>query len=178
MASKRSQYWVNEKIQWPYTRSILSAAVFSGLTGSIIAFLVGAYAGISASGITTSTLSGGTLTLEWLIRSRATGLLAGCALVGVLVAILAWYGVRVSHRIAGPMIPIRRALERIRQGDFSQPIRIRDTDLLHELVGDLNSTFDAMRQRIEVLQKQVKELSPPEGGSIPPPAPPTNPKPE
>lgn len=175
---KRSQYWVNQRIQWPYTRAILTAAIFSGMVGAIVAFVIGTHAAIEASGV-----GDWSLTLKWILRPRAITLLVGCVVVAVFVAVMAMYGVRVSHRIAGPMVPIQRALQRIREGDFSKPIRIREDDLLHDLVGDLNQTFEVMRLRIEELENKKVDggpLAPGPGGSEsssppasgPPPAPP------
>lgn len=156
MAYKRRQYWVNQKIQWPFTKAILLVSVFSGIFGAIIAFGIGVViASVKSGAGDFSTI------LQWLLApNKLVFLLILFGFFG-FIAIMAWYGVRLSHKIAGPLIPILRGLERLRQGDFSQPIRIRQEDLLHDLVEELNKTIEILRQRNELQEKKIQELSAP-----------------
>jgi nitrogen fixation/metabolism regulation signal transduction histidine kinase len=53
-----------------------------------------------------------------------------------------WFGMRLSHRIVGPMIQIQRVLERVSQGKFESRIQLRKNDYLHELAENINNLID------------------------------------
>lgn len=165
MPAQRRQYWVNRKIQWPFTRAIILISVGSGILGALITFAAGLIAaGVSSGAGDLSSV------LKWVISPNLSSLLLIGLGVPAFIAFMAWYGIRLSHRIAGPLIPIYRGLERARQGDFSQPIRIRQTDLLHDLVDELNETLEVMaRQRPSQACPSQKEDG--VGTSEPPPMP-------
>jgi sensor histidine kinase YesM len=61
-----------------------------------------------------------------------------------------WYGVRLSHRIAGPMIQIQRVLEQALKSEFNTRIHLRSNDYLHEISDTLNLL-------LEKLENQQKE---------------------
>lgn len=56
-------------------------------------------------------------------------------------------GVRQSHRIVGPMNRIKRILEAIGAGDFSQRITLRQGDALEDLAKSINQMAEALQQR-------------------------------
>jgi len=154
---QRKTYWVNPGIQGPFTRSVVVGSILPTLCGLIIGFIAGISAALATVGEEDISL-----VFKWLVRPRAIFFLACFVVVAVPLALIGWlrarHGVLSSHRIAGPMISIGRCLERVRQGDFSEEIRIRDTDLLHDLVDDLNSTFKAVRERHEEMERKIQEL--------------------
>ena len=70
-------------------------------------------------------------------------------LVELLISIpVVWVlGIRQSHRIVGPMARIKRLLEAIGNGDFSQHITLRKGDALEDLAGSINKMSEALQQR-------------------------------
>ncbi len=56
-------------------------------------------------------------------------------------------GIRQSHRIVGPMNRIKRILEGIGNGDFSQRITLRQGDALEDLAKAINQMSDALSRR-------------------------------
>jgi hypothetical protein len=69
------------------------------------------------------------------------------ALVGTLLFLPAvvYNVVRLSHRFAGPMVRLRRAMRELARGVYVEPIRFRDGDFWPELAAD----FNAVARRIE-----------------------------
>ena len=69
-----------------------------------------------------------------------------------------WYGVRLSHRIAGPMVQIKRVLERATKGEYKSRIKLRSNDYLHEISDELNLLLEKLEnqqaKQTEVLNKQ------------------------
>ncbi len=63
-----------------------------------------------------------------LVLLVATGVALGSVLIGV----------RLSHRVYGPMIPFRRHIEQLKAGNYTARIRLRKSDDLIELRDALN----------------------------------------
>jgi methyl-accepting chemotaxis protein len=61
-----------------------------------------------------------------------------------------WLGMRLSHRIVGPMIQIQRVLEKAIKNDFQPRIQLRANDHLYEIGDQLNLL-------LEKLEKQNKQ---------------------
>jgi hypothetical protein len=59
--------------------------------------------------------------------------------------ILLWDTLRVTHRIAGPVVRFKKALKQLSRGENVQPIKLRDGDLMGELQDAFNE-FLASRQ--------------------------------
>lgn len=65
----------------------------------------------------------------------------------VLVPIVSWFGVRVTHQVAGPLVRIRAALADMAQGRFDIRIKLRKGDALTELAEDINRLAESLRNR-------------------------------
>lgn len=56
-------------------------------------------------------------------------------------------GIRQSHRIVGPMNRIKRILEAVGNGDFSQRITLRQGDALEDMAKAINQMSESLQQR-------------------------------
>lgn len=67
----------------------------------------------------------------------------------VLIAIaVVGLGVFTTHRLAGPWIAVRRALDQVREGDLDTELRIRSRDAhLREVERSFNEMVAALRDR-------------------------------
>jgi methyl-accepting chemotaxis protein len=74
----------------------------------------------------------------------------------VLVPIMAWDAIRFTHRIVGPMVRFRRAMQTIAQGEAVVPIKLRQADYLNDLRDDFNHMLEALQRRgVPVLKPDV-----------------------
>jgi len=89
-----------------------------------------------------------------LLRSqqRITVVAASLYLVGLLVASIFFTLLR-SHKIAGPVVNLKRQMELLGRGDFSVRVRLRENDELK----DLAESFNAMASRLEEREKRIAE---------------------
>lgn len=62
--------------------------------------------------------------------------------IGGAFAIGVWY----SHRIVGPLIPIRNFLNKLIDGDYSARVRLREKDELKDLADHLNVLADRLQK--------------------------------
>jgi nitrogen fixation/metabolism regulation signal transduction histidine kinase len=64
---------------------------------------------------------------------------------GLIVGAVAALAVFTTHRLAGPWIAVRRALDRVRDGDLDTPLRIRTVD---PYLRDVERSFNEMRESL------------------------------
>jgi hypothetical protein len=75
----------------------------------------------------------------------------------VLMPFLIYDAMQFSHRLVGPMVRFRRAMEAITRGEAIRPLKLREGDFLNEFRDDFN-------QMLLVLQKHgVQVLLPNDG---------------
>lgn len=146
---RRHQYWVDTKVQWLFTMTILAVMTFSAAAGAIVAFCINV--------IITST-EVGMWPLAYL-SSGAANVLTILFLMVAFMALMLVYGILASHKIAGPLMAIRHGLRRIREGDIDQTITIRHDDWVHSLVDDLNATFQVLKNKNEMLMGRIRQVS-------------------
>lgn len=67
--------------------------------------------------------------------------------LGAVLPFIYWGAIIFSHRIAGPLPKIYRALAAIGQGDFDQRITLRKRDELVDLANAINQMAAALKER-------------------------------
>jgi len=65
----------------------------------------------------------------------------------LLSAFVIWVGIRLTHKVAGPMVRINAALQQMAQGNFDIHIKLRKGDALVELAEAINHLADSLRAR-------------------------------
>ena len=63
------------------------------------------------------------------------------------IPIVFFLGIRQSHRVVGPMNRLKRMLEAIGTGDFSQRISLRQGDALEDLAKSINQMAENLQRR-------------------------------
>ncbi len=82
------------------------------------------------------------------ITNSITSSLVLIMLVATAVAMAAiLIGIKLSHRIYGPMIPFRRHIDELKDGNFSSRIRLRKDDDLLEIRDALNDLAITLEER-------------------------------
>jgi methyl-accepting chemotaxis protein len=68
-----------------------------------------------------------------------------------LVCVIGLHSFRIFHRLVGPLYRFRVVFARVRDGDLSHPVRIRDRDYLHK-------EEEALNEMLEVLHSKLKDI--------------------
>ena len=78
-----------------------------------------------------------------------------------LLAFIGFAGTLYSHRFVGPLVRIRKTIERIAAGDCSVTLRLRDADdpMLKDLVRAIGRLCEQSRQSHRQVQESARELS-------------------
>jgi HAMP domain-containing protein len=68
--------------------------------------------------------------------------------VFLILAVVA-LAVFTTHRLAGPYIALKRALDEVKQGELARPLRLRTADIhLKEIEASFNEMTAALRERL------------------------------
>jgi methyl-accepting chemotaxis protein len=71
-----------------------------------------------------------------LVSDRMDGILAAAAVIEALF--LTWMGLRLSHRVAGPLLRLKNEMLRTAQGGEVTPLKFRDGDYFEDLAEAYN----------------------------------------
>ena len=124
----RRQWIVNPSIQFPFVKAML--IVLGIMT---MAALVAVQVAIHIT-LTTFQLSHDPVvvplfqTAFWVIMLEML----------VLVPVVVWLGIVLTHKVAGPLVRIHAALAQLSKGALNAPIKLRKGDLLSELAEAIN----------------------------------------
>ena len=64
----------------------------------------------------------------------------------------------VSHKIAGPLYRLKRVINSLGEGDFSEDFRIRSKDQLQDLARIFNEMIIKLRDRLKELEKHIRGI--------------------
>ncbi len=84
--------------------------------------------------------------IESLVQAVRSILAVGivCSLLSAfLIAVL---GLSITHHFYGPLVPILRKLEKMKEGNFSEPIHLRKEDELKQLASAINELSESMEK--------------------------------
>lgn len=81
-------------------------------------------------------------------------------LLAVLVLLVAvgFYGLRLSHRVAGPVYAFSRHLDFIRRGVYYNDLKLRKRDEFKNLANSFNATLEALRTREKESIASLEEI--------------------
>jgi hypothetical protein len=65
----------------------------------------------------------------------------------LLVPIVGWIGLLLTHKVAGPLVRIRAVLAEMTKGNFDIHLRLRKGDALTDLAEDINRLAAFLRSR-------------------------------
>lgn len=111
----------------------------------------------SAAGIKTVSKHGSVFSLLWPVLAIS---LAGTLLVTF------FFGLILSHRMAGPVYRIRMVLKEMAEGDVSGILRLRKKDAFQPLAESINSLKDSWRKKVQELQDICGKLESTFDGSV------------
>lgn len=79
-------------------------------------------------------------------QMSTVGLLVTLELL-VLAPVVVWVGIRMTHRVAGPLVRINAGLQQLARGDFNVHLKLRDGDALGEVADAVNLLASSLRSR-------------------------------
>lgn len=133
---KRKQYLVDRDYQLRFVTRLFMAVLAVAAISSLI-----------ATGLLSASMYQPDLPQQTVVYCFVS--IALTLLVELLISIpVIWVlGIRQSHRVVGPMNRLKKMIEAIGAGDYSQHITLREGDALEDLAKSLNDMAQALQQR-------------------------------
>lgn len=151
--SSRNKYFILKSTQLNLVFSFLTIAmIILVITASNIAFFVMYFKNF----ILTQSES---IKLTVLMRAALSAF--GMKLLFLFLAeiiIIFIMGILISHRIAGPIFKVMKIVKFNKEGDLSQKIVLRKSDLLFELASSINEYTDSIKEKITTIKKVSSDL--------------------
>lgn len=134
---KRQQYWVDAPLQLQMVSYVLFITAASLL---LVSFSV--YRGVQESSASSLQL---VHNIDWIKHAMRAPLLLASVISLIASGLLTLFW---SHRFAGPLRVLSAGIARVRHGNFSMPVRVRDTDAHQDLVREFALMQDELRKRL------------------------------
>jgi methyl-accepting chemotaxis protein len=146
--NRRRHYFIDKGFQSKYVALLVVFIISLGIAGILI-LVLGSDSSATAMPEGKADLNG--------------AIIAMLMVVLVFVIFVAWYGIRFSHRVVGPVYAFNRHLNWLREGNYTRDLHLRDKDEFQNLANVFNGTQAAIRQRtredIEVMSRVETGLS-------------------
>ena len=134
---RRRKVLINRPLQLPLVKAML-LVLLTMAVAALLAMQVAIRITLSTYELTANTLAIGLLnTVFWVMMLELL----------VLTVFCAWFGIRLTHKIAGPLVRIRAALAQLTKGQFDIHVTLRKGDSLVELAEDINRLAASLRNR-------------------------------
>jgi methyl-accepting chemotaxis protein len=134
----RRRYFVNRAIQLPYFWLLVSSLIALSLMLCGCVFLV-----------MWMTLIYFDMERDPLAAALYKGVAGVMAVQAVVfIPLVVWLALRSSHRVAGPLVRIRKGLRQLTDGDFNVRVTLRKGDALTEIADDINRLAESLRSRL------------------------------
>ncbi|UCC11704.1 MAG: HAMP domain-containing protein [candidate division WOR-3 bacterium] len=147
MQAKRKKYLINRKYQLSMIISVLAVVIMIVVTAILAThyFLLAAI--VRAFEAKGSMLTGGEI-VDISVRPLAIVIpIVIIVLAGAFTLIIF-----ISHRTAGPLHSLKRAMEQVGEGDLSVRVAFRKNDEIH----DIAESFNTMVEKLEGRSKKDK----------------------
>ena len=158
---KRSQYIVDPEFQYSLIRKIAILAVLMIVMSlSVLVIFYYMYGDVQLELIQPSpfdmTEDVNIIAEEKTLLDLLWPVMAACLVV--TLGITFFFGMFISHRMAGPVFRMQRTLKEISEGDLRGNIRLRDKDDFKELSEQINNVKTSYSVKFRELKNLFKDL--------------------
>ena len=132
-AFKRKKYLIRKGFQLAYVGKILLLEVIAVATTALMMSYIFLYVFNDSAMVSSGPWGKGIL---W----------STIFLAIVLMIVLFYLGIRISHRIAGPMYRFEETFKQVQQGNLNARIYLRENDEMKPLANAFNKMLDAIKE--------------------------------
>ena len=137
---RRRRYFIKSGLQIRYLRLILLAIILPTFLLAVCLYYLIFYLMAEQLGIPESIA----YNITPVLNKINIILLIGLPVISIL---LLFWGLVISHRIAGPVYRLEQDLKKIAEGDFSLRIKLRKKDELTSIAEGINKVLDKIEEK-------------------------------
>ena len=134
---RRRQLLVNPPLQYQFIGVMLSVLLILTL-GALGSVYFALWLTLKTFGLSNDALAVAQLT--------TVGLVVTFEML-IIAPLVIWVGLRLTHRVAGPLVRINAVLRQMAEGNFNQRVTLRKGDSLAELADVVNTLAQSLRSR-------------------------------
>lgn len=135
--TKRRQWIVNRPLQFRFVKVLVLVLCFMAVL-SVLAVYAAVWFSVSSFELTSNLLITSLLkSICWLIFLELL----------LILPFVVWWGIRLSHRVAGPLFRIHAALTRMANGQYDVSVNLRAGDELQEFADVINALAKSLQNR-------------------------------
>lgn len=153
MAFRRRNYFTKKEFQARFVVPFLTVSLLANFI-AVTLFIILARRKID-----------GLLYSMWLPPTSAGALLTPAMLAASLVSVVAvsllflWVARGMHQKIAGPLAQIRADVHKVRNGDLTYRITLREEDEFKDFAAEIDAMTAALNGRFSTLRRQAEELA-------------------
>ena len=133
----RRQLLVNRALQFPFVKAMI-IALFVMAAASLGAVFLAVRITLSTYELSNDALVAALFnTVFWLVMVELV----------VVIPFVAWLGIWLTHKVAGPLVRIHAAIAQMAKGDYDVHVRLRKGDMLVDLADAINHLASEIRRR-------------------------------
>jgi len=137
LSQKRRRFWIDPPLQIQMLATVMVLVI-----GSIFLIIYSVIHGLEEASLQSRQIFH---SLDWVLENVRRPMLisASIAVLASALVSLVW-----SHRFAGPLRVLCAAFSRLSKGNFSVPIRVRQSDTHQELIKDFAQMQERLHERL------------------------------
>ena len=142
MKSRRKKYLINKQYQYSHLvllLSIIFIAIFICIIATHYFLLLSIVSATDKTGIPPTGLE--------LIKISIKPLIIIIPIIFIILVFAFIYIIFISHRTAGPMYHLIKAMEKVEKGDLSVKIKFRKNDEIHDVAKSFNKMVEGLRKK-------------------------------
>jgi methyl-accepting chemotaxis protein len=146
--SKRLNYYIDKKFQTSFIIKFCAiVALGSVMTIGILYLLSGQSTTVLMTNARTHVLP----TSEYILPLIIQTVLIVLVMVGIgtIIQVLL-----ISHKIAGPLYRLKEGFKKVKSGDFTIGLNLRQPDQLKDVANDFNETISHIKFKLQEVKKQ------------------------
>lgn len=150
--NRRRNYFVNKDFQLGFILKFCSILLIGIILSTLLLLIL-------SRGTLTSSFENSQLN----IKNTSAAILPSILFVNLItlgLITLATIGVTllVSHKLAGPMYRFQKEIERMKTGNLTQKIKIRDKDQIQSLAVSLDAMREELQEKIRTVQREIGDV--------------------
>ncbi len=134
---KRKRFWIDPPVQVQVMATVLLL-----VAGSLFLVTYSIRRGLEAASLQSKEVFH---SLDWIESAMNAPILVSVSVSLLASALIAMVW---SHRLAGPLRVLAAAMHRVKAGDFSVPVRVRESDSLSDFVSDFAQMHDGLKAMV------------------------------
>lgn len=147
---RRKNYFIDKSFQSDFILRFCGIVAFGALLSILVLYFLASHSttvGFVKARVTVMT------TADFIFPLLVQTMMIVTVFVGLATIVVTLF---VSHKIAGPLYRFKQTFQELAHGNFTDQVRLRKGDQLHEVAGDFNKMISVVRDKVKEIRALQK----------------------